>query len=514
MAKETKNQTSPTSLGLQPRPPIVVVVGHVDHGKTTLLDYIQKTSVAAKEAGSITQAVGAYEIIHTPTNAEQTQTDAEKDPRGSASSPRKSAPAEGRKITFIDTPGHEAFSKMRSRGAEVADLAILVVAADEGVKPQTKEAIDILNAAKTPFVVAVNKVDKTGGDTQKAANDLMGAGVFLEGRGGQVSLHGISAKTGEGINELLDLVLLATDLENLTYDPAAPASGYVIEVHHDRRRGTEVAVIVKDGILKRNSEIYTKTAKGKVRILEDFLGNAAEELAPSAPALIIGFEKPPQAGEVFSVEPPEVSAALTAAPAVARAAAGLKGENPKLNLILKATDAGSLEALSVVIKALGTDDKPLQIISESVGDITDGDVKSAIATGATIIGFKNKADRAAGNLAQAQEVKIITSDIIYDLEKVAKEFLATLGKPAILGELEVLAVFNQEKLNKQLIGGRVVSGIIRNKAAFEISGVLGRILSMREKKTELTQAEQGKEIGLFVNFGSPIKVGDKLVVRK
>ena len=516
MAEEIKNKNidPSTSSGLRPRPPIVVVVGHVDHGKTTLLDYIRKTSVAAKEAGSITQAVGAYEIVHTQTNADEMRINADKISANQRSNQRESAPAEGRKITFIDTPGHEAFSKMRSRGAEVADLAILVVAADEGVKPQTKEAIDILNAAKTPFVVAVNKIDKTGGDTQKAANDLANAGVLLEGRGGQVSFHGISAKTGEGVDELLDLVLLATDLENLTYDPAAPASGYVIEVHHDWRRGTEVAVIIKDGILKKNSEIYTKTTKGKVRILEDFLGNAAEELAPSAPALIIGFEKPPQAGEVFSVEPPEISAVLATAPAAARTAVGLKGENPKLNLILKATDAGSLEALSVVIRSLGTDDKPLQIISESVGDITDGDVKSAIATGSAIIGFKNKADKAAGNLAQAQEIKIITSDIIYDLEKAVKEFLATLGRPAILGELEVLAVFNQEKLDKQLVGGRVTSGVIRNKATFEISGALGRILSMREKKSELTQAEQGKEIGLFVNFGSPIKVGDKLVIRK
>ncbi len=493
---------------LSPRPPIVVVVGHVDHGKTTLLDYIRKSSynakaaspaageprsVAEREAGGITQAVGAYEISRN-----------------------------GRRITFIDTPGHEAFSKMRSRGAEIADLAILVIAADEGVKPQTKEAIEILNSAKTPFVVAINKVDKTGGNVEKAANDLAAAGVYLEGRGGQVSFHGISAKTGEGVSELLDLVLLATDVENLTYDPAAPTSGYVLEVRHDSRRGTEATMIVKDGVLRKGSEIYTKSAKGKAKILEDFLGNAVTELSPSAPALVVGFENPPQVGEIFSTDPSAVAAVPERQAIAAKKLAVADKEKATLNLILKAADAGSLEALSAVIKSLPKGEKTIDVVYESVGNITDGDVKSAIANGAAIIGFKNKVDKAAKNLAQAQEVKIITSEIIYDSVKAVEEFLATLGKPAVLGELEVLAVFNQEKLAKQLIGGRVASGVIRNKAAFEVADTagggkttaMGRILSMREKKSELTQAEQGEEVGLYVNYGSPIKVGDRLVVRK
>lgn len=516
MAKESKTEN------LKSRPPIVVVVGHVDHGKTTLLDYIRKTTIAAREAGGITQAVGAYEIEVRPKDEPKSR-ESEASRGIPRQMPRDDFAPVGRKITFIDTPGHEAFSKMRARGAEVADLAILVVAADEGVKPQTKEAIDTLNAAKTPFIVAINKIDKTGGDIERAANELASTGVYLEGRGGQVSFHGISAKTGEGVPELLDLVLLATDVENLTYDATAPASGYVLEVRHDSRRGTETAVIVKNGTLKKGSEVYTKTAKGKVKILENFLGNVVEELSPSAPALIIGFEEPPQVGEEFSAVPVAGNGERAITPRKTVKSAGGNGAQP-LNLILKAEDAGSLEALAAVIKSLTKDDKPLNIIEEGVGDITDGDVKSAIATGATVVGFKNKADKAAKNLAQAQEVKIITSDIVYDLVKSVEEFLATLGKPATLGEFEVLAVFNQAKLSKQLIGGRVVSGIIRNKAAFEIADTTGgatektaptgRILSMREKKTELTQAEQGKEVGLFVNFSSPIKVGDKLIVRK
>jgi translation initiation factor IF-2 len=518
------------SENLKPRPPIVVVVGHVDHGKTTLLDYVRKSNVAEREVGGITQAVGAYEIIHMQINADEMRINADKisanQRSNQRSNQRESAPAEGRKITFIDTPGHEAFSKMRSRGAEVADLAILVVAADEGVKPQTKEAIDILNQAKTPFVVAINKIDKTGGDIEKAANDLANAGVLLEGRGGQVSFHGISAKTGEGVNELLDLVLLVADLENLTYDAAAPASGYVLEVRHNPQRGSEAAVIVKNGTLKRGDDIYTPTTKGKVKILENFLGRTAEKLEPSSPALIVGLEQPPEVGETFSASP------LVAAPATPliqvqdslKGVEAIKSEKPTLNLILKAADAGSLEALSVVIKSLEKGEKELKVVGELVGDITDGDVKSAIATGATIIGFKNKVDRAAKNLAQAQEVKIITSDVIYDLEKAVKEFFETLGKPAVLGELEVLAIFNQKKLDKQLIGGRVASGVIRSKAIFEVAdaaaaaggkvGTTGRILNVREKKADVTQAEQGMEVGLLVNFNSPIKVGDRIIVRK
>lgn len=480
---------------MKPRPPIVVVMGHVDHGKTTLLDYIRKTNVAGKEAGGITQAVGAYEISHN-----------------------------NRKITFIDTPGHEAFSKMRSRGAEVADLAILVVAAEDGVKPQTKETIEILNETKTPFIVAINKIDKTGGNVEKVKNDLASAGVFLEGYGGQISFHGISAKTGEGISELLDLILLAADMENLSFDPGAPASGYILEVRRDPRRGSESVVIVKNGILKKGSDIYTQTASGKVKILEDFLGKAAQALEPSAPALIIGFEKLPQVGEVFSVKP--IVVAQGAKPGtLLKPKIRQKSEKSTLSLILKASDAGSLEALDAVIKAVDTGDKTLEVINESVGDITDGDVKIAIATNSAIVGFKNIVDRAAKNLAETQEVKIITSDVIYDLVKAVEDFLATLGKPAILGELEVLAVFNQDKHDKQLVGGRVTSGVMRSKANIEILRGLetnseskpegfGKVLSLRDKKADINQAEEGREIGLIINSSVLINKGDKLVIRK
>lgn len=469
------------------RPPIVVVMGHVDHGKTTLLDYIRKTNVAAREAGGITQAVGAYEILHN-----------------------------GRKITFIDTPGHEAFSSMRSRGAEVADLAILVVAADEGVKPQTKEAVEILNRAKTPFIVAINKIDKTSGDVEKAKNELTAAGVLLEGYGGQVSWHGISAKTGEGVNELLDLLLLVAELENLKFDPAAPAAGYILEVGRDSRRGTEATLIVKNGVLRRGDGIYTPSASGKAKILENFLGEAAQSLEPSAPAVVIGFEGLPKVGENFSVSREDI---VSAGPSAAKSVSRQKTDASVLNLIAKAEDAGSLEALVSVVGAMTTPEKPINFIDETVGDITDNDVKNAIVTDAVIIGFKNKVDKGARNLAESNRVKIITSDIIYDLTKAVEDFFSTIGKPLTVGELEVLAVFNQKKIEKQLVGGRVTHGVVRIKAPFEIvrqekTEGSGRILSLREKKSDINQAEAGKEIGVFAKASALIQVGDLLVVKK
>lgn len=493
---------------LPQRPPVVVVMGHVDHGKTTLLDYIRKMtyaahgvashggaprSVAEREAGGITQAVGAYEIVHND-----------------------------RKITFIDTPGHEAFSAMRSRGAQIADLAILVVAADEGVKPQTEEAIKILEATKTPFVVAINKIDRTGGSMEKAKNDLLAAGVFLEGLGGQVSYHGISAKTGDGVGELLDLVLLASDMEGLTYDPAAPASGYVLEVKRDARRGIETSVIIKNGTLRKGDLIATKSASGSVKVLEDFMGNSAEELVPSAPALIIGFESLPGIGEEFSVGKSGKKQAVSDQK-IQNGARQEKSKSGSLALTLKASDAGSLEALGMVVRAIGIDKKKdINIVQESVGDITDGDVRTAAATGAIILCFKSRIDKGAQNLIESQHVIVIASNIVYDIVKAVEDILTAGGLAIAAGTLEVLAVFNQEKIDKQLVGGRITGGAFRAKASFEIfrgtgsqeSIGTGRVLSLRENKSEITQAEKGKEIGVLANAPVKIEIGDILVIRK
>ena len=493
----------------KPRPPVVVVMGHVDHGKTTLLDYVRSMtyaargtvaggaprSVAEREAGGITQAVGAYEIIHND-----------------------------RKITFIDTPGHEAFSAMRSRGAQIADLAILVVAADEGVKPQTKEAIKILEETKTPFVVAINKIDRTNGSMEKAKNDLLAAGVLLEGLGGQISYHGISAKMGDGVSDLLDLVLLAADMEGLTYDPAALASGYVLEVRRDSRRGIDATVIVKNGILKRNDPIATPSATGNVKILEDFMGVPVESVSPSAPALIIGFELLPGIGEEFFVGKSDKHQVISdkKMQSIVRLEK-MKSESGTLVLIVKASDAGSLEALSMVVRAIGIEKKKtINIIQESVGDITDGDVRTAAATGAIILGFKNRLEKGAQNLVESQHVTVIASKVVYDIVKAIEDLLMGGGLTAATGTLEVLAIFNQKKIDKQLVGGRITSGIFRAKAPVEVFrgagsqepiGV-GKILTLRENKSELTQAEKGKEIGVIASAPVMIEVGDILVIRK
>jgi translation initiation factor IF-2 len=494
MQKDTLKNT-PIKTSLQTRPPIVVVMGHVDHGKTTLLDYIRKANIAAREAGGITQATAAYEIQHND-----------------------------RKITFIDTPGHEAFTAMRSRGAQVADLAILVIAADEGVKPQTKEAIKIIEEAKTPFIVAINKVDKTGGNLDKARNDLMAAGVLLEGYGGQVSYHAVSAKTGEGIDDLLDLILLAADVEELTYDTTAPASGYVLEAKRDPKRGIEATVIIKNGTLNRGDVIKTHTATGKVKILEDFLGKTVSSLAPSAPALIIGFENIPKVGEEFAVgELKEVVVAKPVAAGTKNIGQLAQSKPNTLNLLLKAADAGSLEALSVVLRGIDQKGgKEINIVEESVGDITDGDIRHAMATNAAIIGFKNRIEKGAKNLSEAQTVTVITSDIVYDLSTAVEEFFAGGRGPAAAGELEVLAIFNQEKLNKQLVGGRVINGTFRGKTSFDVVRGLvgsapvgnGKVIGLREKKSEIFQAEKGKEIGVLVDSQTLLQAGDKLMIRK
>ncbi len=484
MAEENKN--------LMSRPPVVVVMGHVDHGKTTLLDYIRKTTVASREAGGITQSIGAYETEHS-----------------------------GKKITFIDTPGHEAFIKMRSRGANIADLAILVVAADEGLKPQTKESLKILEETKTQFVVAITKIDKNNADIERVKNELMTNGVLLEGFGGQVSYQPVSAKTGEGVNELLDFILLAAEMENLTYDKSAPASGYILEAKMDRRRGLEASVIVKDGILKTGEFISTETAKGKIKIMEDFSGKAAKELAPSSPALIIGFENLPQVGEAFSaIEKSGLPEIRPSSLPEIRPSNLPATEEPSsvLRLIIKASDSGSLEALSGIIKAIA-EQKPLKIIAESVGDVSDNDVKMAISGKAMIIAFRSKTEKGPKYMADINNIKIISSEIIYELVKTIEDFLVQLEKPAPVGTLRILAVFNQNDPKKQIIGGKVESGVFKSKSQFGIErdGAIigtGRVNNLQQQKKDAAEVTEGKEAGLLASSETLVKAGDLLVIEK
>ena len=464
-AKAVQENTLTPSGMLVKRPPVVVVMGHVDHGKTTLLDFIRKTNVAVREAGGITQSIGAYEITVSQNNADR---DADKrrsnireNLRGNL---RESALAEGRKMTFIDTPGHAAFSAMRARGAAVAGIALLVVGADDGVQPQTKEAIKILQDSKTHFIVAINKVDKAGeAGVTKTKNELTAAGVLLEGYGGNVSYQEISAKTGQGVNELLDLILLAADLEHLVYDPKKPGEGFVIEAKRDSRRGITATAIITDGTLRLGDAIAAESVGGQVKALEDFAGKRITSAEPSAPVRILGFFDVPAIGTTFRAGITPTPVAAGTAPVAPRPAAQAPaGKNTRtLRVILKADVAGSLEALTQIVTHLPLPEgMTLKIMDSGIGEISDGDIQHAISTGSTVIGFRIESTKAAENLAKVHKVKILASEIVYELVKALEAEAKILGGEQIAGELEVLAIFGK-KDDAQIVGGRVAKGIVK-----------------------------------------------------
>jgi len=470
-ASESKN--------LLPRPPIVAVVGHVDHGKTSLLDYIRKTNLVSREAGGITQSTGAYEIGH-----------------------------DGKKITFIDTPGHEAFSKMRERGAKAADVAILVVAADEGVKPQTVEAIKILRESETPFIVAITKTDKPNANVDKVKNELLSNEVLLEGLGGDVSWQAISSKTGEGIGDLLNLVLLMGEVLDLKFDKDAPASGFVIESLKDMRRGVVAHLVVVDGTLRIGDEIKTASSLGKIKVLENFLGKNIKELLPSSPASVMGFESLPLVGEEFFVG--ERSTESPEAVPHSKEIVTEEVEDNKIKAVLKADTSGSLEVLNQVLGHL------VNVKDMSVGDVTDGDVKLAVSSGSAIVAFQVKVNKAAESLAKAHDVKIFTSDIIYKLVESLDEYAKILSGPVFSGELEVLRLFTEEG-RRQVVGGRVITGAVKTGSEFSLernSNILsqGRILNVQENKKDIIEAKEGEECGLLVELETRVRAGDKIKV--
>ncbi len=471
---------APAKDNLEPRPPIVAVVGHVDHGKTAFLDYVRKTSVVESEAGGITQSIGAYEAEH-----------------------------KGKKITFIDTPGHEAFSKMRARGASAADLAILVVAADEGIKQQTRETLEILKTTQTPFVVAITKVDKENANIEKIKSDLMNEGVLLEGLGGDISWQAISSKTGAGISELLDLVLLMGEVAELKYDPDKGAAGFVIESQMDARRGIVAHLIIKEGVLEQGDDIKTPSASGKVKILENFLGKPVRELRPSSPALVIGLGSMPKGGEEFVSGDGELSAVFVHPEITAGDEAGVRDpETPKA--ILKADTNGSLEALK---KLLGGE---VEIVESSVGDVVNNDAQFAKSTGAIIIGFMVKVKKSAANLAEVHGIKIFTSKIIYELLDFIKKSKAEEKHGFAGGELEVLATFSATP-SKQTVGGRVIKGVLKVGAALEIEREKelvgkGRVKSLECNKTNVSEVSTDQECGLVAETPVPIQIGDLLKI--
>lgn len=467
------------------RSPIIVVMGHVDHGKTTLLDYVRKTNIVAREAGGITQSIGAYEIMHKDA-----------------------------KMTFVDTPGHQAFSNMRQYGARVADIAVLVVAADDGVQPQTKEAIQIARDTKTPFVVAINKIDKSNANIEKTKKDLAQASVLLEGYGGDVSWQEISAKTGEGIPELLDLIALAAEMEDLKYEPGNDAYGIILKSTKDSRKGILVSGVLRDGTMKIGQGVATKTAGGKVRQLLDFTGKNADELVPSSPFVIIGFDAMPGVGEEFwASSTSDVSAKIEANKKEVKGEEEGIGEE-SLNLVLKSDEMASLEALKTII--VNTDfQMPVKIIQEGVGNITENDVKNAAAFNALVLGFKTKTDKSAENLAKTQKVNVIESPVVYELEKSIKEYIEKTA-PKEMRRLEVLKTFGTPKGKEQVVGGKIVLGPVKNQESFEVWSDKrkigdGKILNLQSQRKDVMEAETDLEVGLLVQCDVPVRAGNILI---
>ena len=477
------------------RPPVVAVLGHVDHGKTSLLDWLRKTKVAEKEAGGITQGIGAYEVLHASTGDREEE-----------------------KITFIDTPGHEAFKAMRQRGATVADMAVLVLAADEGVKSQTEECLEILKETETPYLIAVSKIDLPKANVEKIKNDLLSRGVRLEGYGGDISWQSISSKTGEGINELLDLILLLRDVLGLKYNSQINGRGFVIESKKDPQRGIVASVILKDGTLQKGNNILTPTVSGKIKILENFVGQAVEGLLPSSPALIIGFEGSPQVGEKFMSgditvwELDKKEAQSPSAAALLQAESLVEEITDMPSVILRTDVAGSVEALTGILQ------NKVKILGVGPGEITDGDVKLAVASGAIIIGFRTKFSRGADVLAKNHNVSVFLSDIIYELDKMVKDYLESKRQPETAGRLKVLAVFDVKAAERQIIGGRVLEGKIRvgQKIEIERNNIAlgsGKIINLQVNREDIQEASEGEECGLLIKASAIIKVGDEISQR-
>lgn len=489
---------------LKERPPIVAVVGHIDHGKSTLLDYLRKTNVVDKEAGGITQHLSAYEIVHQP----------------------KEGPA--KPITFLDTPGHAAFEKMRARGLEVADVAILVVSAEDGVKQQTIEAVKLIRQENRPFIVAINKIDKPGANLERTKMSLIENEVYLEGMGGDVPYVPISAKRGDGIPELLDLVLLAAELAELRFDPKAPASGTVIEATIDTRKGIAATLILRDGTLSSGMHVVAGESSAPVRIMENFLGKPIKEAAAGEPVRIVGFASLPQIGGAFKAvsskkeAEAEIAAAKDVRTAPKAAPALSDGSAPRavLPVVIKADVAGTIDAIRHEIEKIPQERIEVRVVGAAVGGITEADVK-LVAGGTSpgiILGFNAKPDARARELAERQSVEIAQFDIIYKLaewlEAKAKERTPREMVEEVVASAKILKVFSQTK-HKVVLGGRVEQGELTDGAQFrllrrDLELARGEIKSLQSGKVATKQVEQGQEFGALVEVKAEPAAGDRL----
>lgn len=519
VAKEcnTSSYNCPTqvteSKNLVPRPPVVAIMGHVDHGKTTLLDNIRASHVAAGESGGITQHISAYQVTLSET---------------------KNTDLKHKTITFIDTPGHAAFSAMREHGTAITDIIVLIVAANDGVKPQTLEVIEQAKLQHVPLLVAINKVDLPDADVMRTKQQLSEHDLLPEDWGGKTIMVEISGKTGQGVDDLLEMILLQADMMELKADPNEKAVGVVIESHMQKGTGPVGLILIENGSLKVGDPIAIGSVYGKVRILEDFLGNQVKNAGPSFPVRVAGLKSLPNFGDRLlafdsdqeardnAIKIQKVGPNLRIATAKKISNDTEDGKSFELNIILKCDVKGSLDAVIKSLSEINTSEYSIKIVSDGVGAITESDITLAKATNSEVLGFRVNVLGAARKMADKEEVKIKTFQVIYELVDFAKEELSAILPPEIteepLGEGKVLGIFRDDKK------GFVAGGMIENgklTVGDEIKFLQGKsdkyrakILSLRREKSEVKECESGNECGFGLPVGANVSVGDKFIAFK
>lgn len=495
--------TNAQKITKQERPPVIVIMGHIDHGKSTLLDYIRSTNIVDKEAGGITQHISAYEVVHETGTGDK------------------------KRITFLDTPGHEAFQSMRSRGAVVADIAVLIVSAEDGVKPQTLEALKCILAENMPYIVAINKIDKPGADINRTIATLIENEIYLEGYGGTIPYVPISAKTGKGIPELLDMMLLVAEVEELTMDPSAPAVGAIIESSVDARKGMAATVVIKDGSIHSGMFAVAGESVTPVRMMEDFRGKSIKEATASSPIRLIGWNSLPKIGSIvhtFATRK-EAEAAITEfktahlTPAKQRSTETEQENKIVIPIIIKADVSGTVEAVEHEFKKLITEKVTPHIILSGTGEITENDVKTAVGlTGAVIMGFNVKIDAGAHALADRLGVTIQTFDIIYKmsewLQGIITDRTPKVETEEIRGVAKVLKVFSKTK-DKHVLGGKAESGEIHSGDNVKIMRreseiAIGKVRELQHNKIRVDEVKEGYEFGAMIESRVEIMPGDRI----
>ena len=490
------------------RPPVVTVMGHVDHGKTTLLDYIRNTDVVGGEAGGITQAIGAYQVKYND-----------------------------KKITFIDTPGHAAFTEMRARGASITDIVIIIVAADDGIMPQTKEAIDHAKAAGVPIIVAVNKIDKPDANVDKVLTGVTEAGLTPEEWGGDTIVNKISAKTGEGVNELLDNILLIAEMNEYKANPSRYATGTVIESKKDNKVGSVATLLIQNGTLRLGDPVVVGNFYGKVRTLKNDKGKNIVEAAPSTPVEVTGLSEVPDAGDKFMAFETEKVAKKVASERALRAKeedtnlqgvsledlfSRIKEGQKEINVLLKADVAGSVEAVKSALEKIDVEGVKVNVIRAAVGAITESDVVLASASDALIIGFNVRANSKTNDIAKNYNITIKTYDIIYkvveDMEQAMKGMLDPEFEEVVTGELEIRQLFKFSKVGL-IAGCHVTSGTvtINDKARIVRDGIViynGEVNTLQREKDSVKEVKKDMDCGITLLNNQDYKEGDIIEVYK